>query len=226
MSTSHGEGPTVVAGIDVESWRLDAALVNIKNSNRDGALSIPIHAHALEYLDLCKENTETISGRGIMCLPQSPQGENAADRYDVKDGNRISEILGLYDGEWGRYGLTLNAAVLAELKKVAHRDFRQVVILSDRVPEDIRKEMISATGWNIEESFQTDEPIQQDPDTPIGWVTEFDDGERFWGKNGNQYTSISAGDAEERRQASVDQKLGRDALNVYHHLSIYVLAPV
>ena len=216
-----GRGVKEVLGVDIEEWRLKAAGVNLVTG--PARLEIPVElwrAEAVEFLrNFGTIGRHRLSGWAFMCLPQSPSGLNFADRYDG------SLTLNSYHADWDRSGLTLNAGALDNLRKVAG-DLRTLIILSDRVPADIRIRLINQTGWQIERQVQTSEPIQQDPDTGIGWVSQIDDGGRFYELVApKQYSSISATEAEKRRLESLVSGLGRDRLNVFHHLTVYQLRP-
>lgn len=208
-----------VLGVDIERWRLGVASNNlIKGSD---PLSVPVElwkADAVEFLQEFKQTgRERLSGWVIMCLPQSPSGENAADTYDGL------ATLSSYRSEWDKYGLSLNAATLDQLRQVASRDLRVLVTLNDRVPFEPKESMFSQTGWSIESQFQTQEPIQQDPDTGIEWVAAVDDGQRFYELTSKGHSPISAIEAERRRLVSLASGEGRDGLNVYHNLTIFEL---
>lgn len=206
-------------GVDIDLWRLEGAKHNIDTHGKKKTPVMLSHSHVIDYLGTLARNDSKIDGRVIMCLPQSPAGGNNADKYQVMDE------LKPYEQEWGKYGLTLNAGVLSLLRSVATDDLRTVMILSDRVPPHIHQQLFQATGWEVERFFPTEEPVQQDPDTPIAWVGAFDDGERFYEYADGAFYPIPAEEAEQRRQESVDNGTGREGLNVYHHLSIYCLRP-
>lgn len=218
-----GDDIREVVGIDIELWRLQVAGVNLVTG--PAKLHAPIElwkGDGVEWLQNLRQATgrERLSGWVIICLPQSPEGLNAADRYDG------SLTLNSYRTDWDKYGLTLNAATLDSLRAVAAYDLRVSVTLSDRVPEEARTRMIRQTGWEAERPFSTPEPIQQDPDTGIQWVSRIDDGQRFYEFVATgQYSPISAIEAERRRLASLASGQGRDELNVYHHLYVYQLRP-
>lgn len=216
-----GKGINEVLGVDIEKWRLQIAGVNLVTG--PARLQIPVDlwvADAVEFLQKIRAiGRNRLSGWAFMCLPQSPSGLNFADRYDGLS------TLESYLTDWDRYGLTLNAGTLDNLRKVAG-DLRTLIILSDRVPEEVRTRLIIQIGWQVERQFQTKEPIQQDPDTGIGWVSQIDDGKRFYELVASgEYSPISAEEAERRRLASLASGRGRDELNVYHHLVVYQLRP-
>lgn len=212
-----------IIGIDIDSWRLKVASENLKRCKITKNIPTDLyHQHAAAFLEWHIISNKKLGGRGIMCLPQSPYGVNHADTYSNNDNNDVAQLLTLYEKTWGEYGLTLNAAVLDKLRHVVNSDFRQVVILSDRITDEIKNQLFAETGWEVERNFKTIEPIQQDPDTPIGWVTEIDDEKRFFEKIENGFIPITAVIAEKRREES---KGKRNNLNVYHDLSIYVLKP-
>ncbi len=210
-----------VLGIEIEKWRLQTAGVNLVTG--PARLNCPVElwrADAVEFLQKFRPVTgrNRLSGWVIMCLPQSPEGINVADKYDG------SFTLNSYRRDWDLPGLTLNAAALDNLRVAADSSLRALIILSDRVPPEIRTKMIVETGWQVERQFQTPEPIQQDPDTGIHWVAQIDDGQRFHELVANRfYSPISAIEAERRRLASIASGRGREELNVHHYLTVYQL---
>lgn len=211
-----GHGIAGVLGLDIEYWRVGVASVNLSPKG----LALPNtelwRADAVDFLQESKRVGRTIKDWMVLCLPQSPEGLNYADRYDVKPN------LKDYRGEWGDSGLTLNAAVLDNLRQVADANLRTLIILSDRVPDAIRNEMFRQTGWVIERQIRTQRPIQQDPDTGISWVAKIDDGNRFHEKDEKGfYRPILATEAERRRFESFTSGGGRKDLNVYHDLTVY-----
>lgn len=205
-----------VFGVDIEGWRVEVASVNL------GTLKPPLElwvGDAVTYLQELKRSKTSIGGWTLMCLPQSPEGLNSADRYDG------SSSLDLYRSEWDTSGLTLNAAVLDHLRQVADQSTRVLIILSDRVPEEIKRTLFTQTGWRIERDFRTEQPIQQDPDTGIAWVQRIDDGRRFFERVNGYFEPVTVFEAEQRRKTSLESGLGREALNLYHHLTVYQLIP-
>lgn len=209
-------------GVDVEDWRLEAAARNLVTGEKPLGVQVSLwHGDAVDYLTGHLGNgSARFDGWVLMCLPQSPNGLNSADRYDG-DPN-----LDQYRGRWDETGLTLNAAALDNLRQVASSNLRALVIISNRVPPQYRDRVIRETGWEVEGKFRTEHPIQQDPDTGIEWVKRIDDGRRFFEKaQEGLFVPISAAEAEGRRRESLDSGLGRRGLNVYHHLTVYELKP-
>lgn len=205
-------------GVDIERWRVEVGAINLKAKRHPDHFELWT-ADAVEYLQVLQQEGRGLQGWVIMCLPQSPEGVNTADSYDH------ASSLDSYRRDWERSGLTLNAAVLTNLKEVADRDLRALIILSDRVPDEIRMELFAKTGWEAESFYTTKEPIQQDPDTGIHWVAAIDDGKRFFERVNNHFESISAVEAETRRKQSLASGLGRQDLNAYHGLTVYRIKP-
>lgn len=213
-----GRDVTRFTGVDIDPWRLGIGLGNLKNNPLTE--NIPAEgwdADAISVLEAWTQQERRISGYVFACLPQSPEGQNAADAYQADDP-LYKEFT-----RWNSVGLTLNAAALQRLRPLVDQDNTHVLLmLSDRVPAKTRETMIGETGWHIAAEYPTNYPIQQDPDTGIAWVQQIDDGNRFYEYTPQGiYTPISAHIAEERRKAST----GRENLNVFHHLSVYDLTP-
>lgn len=211
-----GSGVTGVLGIDIERWRVEAAVLNLAEHAAKSSFELWV-GDAVTYLQELKRSKTSIGGWALMCLPQSPEGLNSADRYDGASNSAA------YRTDWEMSGLTLNAAVLDHLRQVADQTLRVLIILSDRVPDEIKHSLFTITGWEVEQATRTPEPIQQDPDTGIAWVSRVDDGRRFYEKVGNSYNPITAIEAELRREQSLQSGLGREVLNVYHGLTVYQL---
>lgn len=206
-----------ITGIDIDRWRVGVSVANIETNGRrvDSELWV---GDVTAFFKECRREGRVIKDRMIFCLPQSPQGLNHADSYAGEEG------LGDYEAEWGRLGLTLNAAALDTLRLVAHRDLRTLIIFSGRIPDEVLNSLFNRTGWEVERKATTKEPIQQDPDTGISYVIPVDDGRRFFEKNPDgRYLYISALEAEKRRDESFRSGLGRRALNVYHDLTVFQL---
>lgn len=217
-----GVGISGAVGVDIEKWRLRVAGVNLVTGAHPLAVETEFWlGDAVAFLKRYREaGKQTVSGWVLACLPQSPVGLNFADKYDG------SLLLDPYRTDWEKSGLTLNAAVLDNLRPLADNDLRTLIILSDRVPEETKVELFARTGWEVEQEVRVGEPIQQDPDTGIGWVTQIDDGRRFYEEVGQgTYHPISAIEAERRRLESMESGLGRKDLNVYHGLTVYQLQP-
>lgn len=217
-----GRNITGAEGVDVDSWRLEAASRNLIIGEKPLSVDVRLwHGDAVDFLrEQQGSGRERFRGWVLMCLPQSPEGINAADKYN---GN---SNLDPYRDRWEESGLTLNAAALDNLRKIADKNLRALVIISNRVPPKYRNDLIVATGWEIESKFKTEHPIQQDPDTGTAWVERIDDGKRFFQKtDGGLFVPVSATEAEHRRKRSFELGKGRADLNVYHHLTVYELKP-
>lgn len=213
-------GPIVA--VDVDFWRLVAAAANLTADRRDRQVEL-WHGDAVDYLLEMQSQGRKVGGRAIMCLPQSPDGLNAADKIPSKPN------LTKFEPRWGEYGLTLNAAVLTRLSEVATEDLRTMVVVSNRILDRERNALPKETGWEVERQVEIPQ-VKQDLDTPISWVERFDDGYRFFeavAENGDgiKYRPISAKEAEIRRATGQAEGLSREALNVYHGLTIWRLAP-
>jgi hypothetical protein len=204
-----------VFGIDIEKWRVEVASINLAYDRIHDGFKL-WSGDVLHYLQKLVRSGANLTGRVIMCLPQSTEGQNTSDRYEE------SLSLHHYKSQWGASGLALNAGVLDALKEIADGSLRALVCLSDRVPEETKQRLFSETGWVVEDIFKTPDPIQQDPDTGVFWVTKIDDGQRFFEKVANRFSPISASEAERRRLAFESSQPGA-GLNVYHGLSIYQL---
>lgn len=216
-----GVGISGAVGIDIELWRLRIAGMNLVTGKHPLTVETELWSgDAVAFLERYREiGKQNVSGWVLACLPQSPAGLNFADRYDG------SSLLDSYRSNWERSGLTLNAAVLDNLRPLADSDLRVLIILSDRVPDETKVELFARTGWEVEQKVRPKEPIQQDPDTGIAWVSKIDDGRRFYERIAQDYQPISAIEAERRRLKSMESGLGRKDLNVYHGLTVYQLQP-
>lgn len=209
-----------VLGVDIDPIALAAAEHNLYYLSSTLTQKSDLHpADAIELLVDKHAKSERLCGWTFVCLPQSPQGDNTADAYE------LSDLLNPYLEKWDTYGLPLNAVILDYLGRVAADDLNVLLILSGRVPSQIREQLIHTTGWAINAEHQTTSPIQQDPDTGIAWVIDFDDGERFFERRDGLFVPLPAYEAEQRRQEALQSGADRDGLNVYHHLSVYELQP-
>ena len=209
-------------GVDVDDWRLEAAHQNLISGEAPLNVEVKLwQGDAVDYLlDHQGNGRERFKGWVLMCLPQSPEGNNAADTFGSTPN------LDSYRERWDKTGLTLNAAVLDNLRKIADADLRALVIISNRVQPKYRDAVIKETGWEVEAKYKTEHPVQQDDDTGVSWVEKIDDGRRFFEKTQKGvFVPIVAAEAEKRRQASVESGLGRKDLNAYHHLTVYELKP-
>lgn len=230
LAIDLGEGGAErVTGVELDDWRLELAIDNLAAAGIDGGR---IALHEGDIVSWLASGTRQIDGWSLACLPQAPgeATENDADGY-AEDAPSLSEYHGgrLGDHDIDTYGLTLNAAFLATLRKrVNPRDFNVLMTFSDRVPEEALEELFDRYHWGVAETYQAGEPIQHDPDTGVGWVAKFDDGNRFQEKNpDDSFTPISAEEAEARRIRSLEEAGddARERLNVYHGLAVYRLQP-
>ncbi len=215
-------GPDVksVVGVDIESWRLEVAGYNLVTG--PARIKSPVElwrGDAVEFLrDLKVIGRDKLEGRVIMCLPQSPDGANATDKYNGSVA--LNDFRTAYD----KYGLTLNAAVLDVLRPIVDKDLVLYAIVSDRVIPQAKQDMFRRTGWQVLREFRTDDPVQQDPRTGVHWVRYVDDGRRFFEKNpDNRFTPISAIEMENRRVESMASGSFREGLNGYHYLTVHEL---
>lgn len=213
-----------ITGVDLDPWRLELAKKNLKKVGINESRLDLRQGDVISILDEMPSN-EKIKGWGIACLPQAPWIEtiNHADGYDGLTSLQDARKLMLKDHKVDDVGLTLNAAFLNSLRQKADVDFNLLLTLSDRVPEEIKRELFLKTGWRVNEEYRTKEPIQQDPDTGVAFAKSFDDGKCFLEKDNDSYKYISAIEAERRRKACLNSGFGRDSLNVYHYLTVYHL---
>ena len=224
---AHLDGRKIV-GVDLDGWRLDIARENFTN------LKVPderITLHEEDAVSFIKDlpDSQNLRGWAVACLPQAPGSEtdNHADGFDPSlESLKNVRGLQLLGHDVDQVGLTLNAAFLKVLRgRVLSDSLNLLLTISDRVPPGIKRDLFEKTGWEVVGMYRTANPIQQDPDTGITFVENFDDGKRFFERNGGGvFESISAREAEKRRSAS-EQNGGRYSLNVYHHLSVYHLQP-
>lgn len=213
-----GSHPSSVLGVDIERWRVEVAGVNLASDPAFAQTEVELWSgDAVDFLQESQRAGRSLTGWTIMCLPQSPEGMNFADRYDGASN------LNTYRSDWEESGLTLNAAVLDNLRAVVEGELKVLTIISDRVPEEVKNSLFLRTGWVKEATYKTSSPIQQDPDTGIAWVSTIDDGGRFHQRVNGSFEPITAVEAELRRRQSLQSGLGRAILNVYHGLSVYQL---
>jgi hypothetical protein len=212
-----------VIGVDLDGWRVDVARRNFATAGlpTDGLIEGDVVRYLLERRD-------PLSGSGIACLPQAPMGETVshADGFDSNmDSLQIVRDMTLQGRSIDKYGLKLNGAFLKALReKVEPTDFNLLIILSGRIPSVVREELLDRTNWAVQVEYKTPVPIQQDPDTGIAYVSEYDDGKLFYEQVDGNFEPIPAVEAEYRRGLSLVGG-GRDTLNVYHDLSVYYLTP-
>jgi len=215
-----GKDATRVIGVEKEEWRSAAAWHNLVNIEGRSPETVEIWTGcAVDYLTKLRDEKKKVNVRVIACLPQSPEGINTADKYDA------SFNIASYKADWDKAGLTLNAAALDNLRKVASAETRALVIISDRVLPKDQSRLFRETGWEIVAQAKTKDPVQQDPDTGVAYVQAYDDRERFWEKANGVFRPIDAVTAENRRLQSM-QTQGRAALNVYHDLTEFEIRPL
>lgn len=131
---------------------------------------------------------------------------NVADGYPE---DRLTDHAKTFN----RYGLGLIAGTLEALRSHADEGTKPIVMLSGRVPKEVRDQMIAETGWEIDEEYIADYPAKQDQDTDVTYVKAFDDGKRFYAdRQRNQY--ISAEEAE---------RSWRENVPIYHDIFVCVL---
>ncbi len=230
LALDFGDGGAErLTGIELDEWRLKAARYNLKGTRIDPGRIALYQGDIIEWL---QGDDEPIAGWSLACLPQAPHEatENDADGYQDFDTLEAFYELPLGDHTADVYGLTLNAAYLAALRKrAASDDLNALVTLSDRVPRHVFKELFAATGWAVSDVHTATEPVQQDPDTGVEWTVPFDDGKRFYERDADGlFVPLPAPLAEYERRKSLEDhgEEARDHLNVYHGLSVYHLKPV
>lgn len=230
LALDMGEGgASRLTGIELDDWRLAAAARNLTAAGVDPDR---VDLHQTDIVEWLQSGDHFIRGLSLACLPQAPRSatENDADGYQDLDSLGPFHDVKIEGHTVDEYGLTLNAAYLGALRRrvIPDGDSTALVTLSDRVPRTVLERLFDKTGWKIFDVHQAEEPVQQDPDTGIGWIIRFDDGERFQKKDEEgQFVPISAMEAETRRQESLAYAgaEARDLLNVYHGLSVYHLYP-
>lgn len=128
----------------------------------------------LNWNDLEKDS---FSGTAFICLPQA-KGDGTGSDIDKE-----VESHKPFKEKWDQYGLTLNAATLTRLKGVSNNNAEVLLVLSGRLPEDIRKKLIIETGWH-NNGIVVEGIVRQDPDTPLNWMNgiakDIDDGSCFY----------------------------------------------
>lgn len=221
-------------GVDVDGWRLDLARENFETVGVADEDALLLEGDVIEWLKLSEG---PLTGWGIACLPQAPEGKETTSRADGYDPRTPSlaqvRDLALDNRPVDDYGLTLNAAFLQTLReKVQEDSFDLLITLSDRVPAHVLEEFFQTTGWQLTEEHNpgNDTFVQQDPDTSVEYVQGFDDGQRFYEQTEEGYQPITAEEAEARRrwslESSVDAEAARANLNVYHGLNVFHLVPI
>lgn len=221
-------GASRLTGIELDDWRLAAAARNLTVAGVDPDR---LNLHQADVVEWLQADGHAIRGWSLACLPQAPRiaTENDADGYQEFHSLDPFHGMTLEGRSVDTYGLTLNAAYLTALRRRAEPgDLNALLTLSDRVPPTVLNQLFANTGWEIAEIYPSEEPVQQDPDTGIGWIASFDDGERFHEKDGDgQFAPIPVQVAEARRRSSLVTygEEARDQLNVYHGLAVYHLQP-
>ena len=216
---------TNIIGIDIDGWRLDIAADNLNKS------SIPYILYQGDAVQWVEEQQERITNTAIvMCLPQAPLPKNTPsdqmNKYSSNADVYHEDLLPEFAKKYNRWGLGLNAAVLGTLIEHIGDDMDVSVVFSGRVPENVIRYMIHDLGWRVVDIAETPEPIQQDPDTDIFYVSAYANESYenlFWEKLSNgKFSPISAEEAEKRlRLANRD----RNNFNVYHHVAVWHLEP-
>lgn len=221
-------GADRLTGIELDDWRLAAAVHNLTTAGIDPGRVELRQADVVEWL---RADDRPIRGWSLACLPQAPRSatENDADGYQEFDTLTPYHATALGDHDIDTYGLTLNAAYLDALRaRAVPGELDALLTMSDRVPPDVLRELFAKTGWKVAEVYPAEQPVQQDPDTGIDWTIVFDDGERFHEKDPEgRFVPIRALVAEARRRSGLlaDGDGARETLNVYHGLSVYHLQP-
>lgn len=209
---AHGGGVIAITGVDVEPHRLNAAHHNL--SLEVGMDTIPKTFYlgdAVTVLDQLKSRGESISGRVLMCLPQSNgASDSAADSSQSYDAHAPFQA-------WDTFGLKLNAGALMRLAEVATLDTEVLIILSGRIDPGIHSDLFNQTGWKNEEVV-VQRRVRQDYDTDLEWMRERDEANRFFDSQGY---AISIQEAL-RRMSNYDPKSGED-LDVFHDVYVYRL---
>ena len=166
VAASNKKGFSVkeIIGVDVTKPRLALAHHNLKD------LGVPvqlIQGDAIDSLEAWEElGNEQFSGVALICLPQVPRQEDKDAGADVYDGRPSHN---LFVETWEKYGLTLNAGVLTRLSEKSTKDAQSLLVLSGRLPKNIREQLISETGWNSK-GIVTQGRVKQDLDTPLDWM--------------------------------------------------------
>jgi len=222
-----GARPNSVTGLEVDPKIIPAARFNLAQEldHRNIQYRI-IETDAVQYFHdrlvaIEAGNQSLISGRGIMCLPQSFHPEN-----DLADGYRLTPLLKPFAKKYGKYALALNAAVLDYAFKTTDADFQMLLILSGRVDWRNREKIITDAGWEIVDRVKSI-PIQQDYNTNIEYVRAYDDGKRFWEKFINEkgeadYRNISA-EVAVQRQVEIRKKIQNgEAVDIEEDFNVYI----
>lgn len=150
------------------------------------------------------------SGTAFICLPQA-KGDGTGSDID-KD----VESHKPFRKKWDRYGLTLNAATLTRLSEISTGDAQALLVLSGRLPEEIRDKLIRETGW-VNKGIVEKGIVKQDGDTPLSWMneiaSEIDDGRCFFA------------DAEGKQPISILKAISMHERGeeVYHNVYVYQL---
>lgn len=213
-----GNGIKSIVGVDLEEWRVKIASYNLSHDVYLKSVTRHLFADdAVAFINKLPKRITTkainkFPDRIIIILPQSLGGVNTADRFFHH------KIYSGYEPQWGKFGLSLNAAVLGSLSSICPKSTEVLTVYSGRIPNNIVTNMINKTGWQIKETV-IKTIVQQDPDTYINWMIGkvTDSGKLFQDSEGHGLTIVEA----DRR---IHMALGeRKKLDVYHELFVYLL---
>lgn len=209
-----------VVGVDINEQKVVYARNN-KEKFPDQYRGIPIDLYvgdAVEFLIAWQNAGEEPPDRVLMCLPQSYGAGSKADTFK----NRPEYARWR---QWDPYALTLNAAVLGQLRTMVTTDARVLTVFSDRINEEVKRAMFAETGWTVENLIKRVR-VKQDPDTNLDWMVKavsqghlIDDRQRFFDHTG---AGVSIAEATRRVRKS---ERGRKELDLSHDVSVYELAP-
>ncbi len=175
-----------VIGVDVTRSRLALAYHNLKNLEVSMQF---IQGDAVDALEAWTDlGNQKFGGKALICLPQVPRQEDIDATADVYNSQTSHKP---FSKNWERYGLTLNAATLTRLKEVSNNNTEALLVLSGRLPENIRERLIRETGWQNNGTV-VEGIVRQDPDTPLNWMNgiarEINDGSRFYANEAGKQT--------------------------------------
>ncbi len=213
-----------IIGIDIDGWRLDIAAQNL-----DRFTTVPYILYQGDAVKWIEQQEKIANTAIVICLPQAPLPKLQLDQVGLFDSNADvyhEDKLPEFAKKYNRYGLGLNVAVLGRLIEHIADGTDVSVIFSGRVPENVIRDMISNLRWRIVDIIETPEPIQQDPDTDIGYVINYANESPenlFWEKLSNGIFGPISADEAEKRLLLADRN--RNNLNVYHHVAVWYLEP-